>query len=113
MYGEEADLCIRAHEIGAKPMVTSGATIIHYGGASEKIRSDKIIRLMKAKAQLIFFHFPGYSKNFALCLLYLWPWSRMCAHSILFKLGFKEASDSAEVWREVVHRSELWFIRDV
>ena len=31
MYGEEADLCLRARALSAKPAVTPEATIIHYG----------------------------------------------------------------------------------
>src|SRR5262249_52669728 len=40
MYGEEADLCLRAAKLGARPAVTPNATIIHYGGASEQVRSE-------------------------------------------------------------------------
>ena len=29
MYGEEADLCLRAHALGARPVVTPDATIVH------------------------------------------------------------------------------------
>src|SRR5690606_35725860 len=53
MYGEEADLCLRARKLGARPMVTPEATIVHYGGASERVRADKMVRLLQAKALLI------------------------------------------------------------
>ena len=59
MYGEEADLCLRSAKLyGAKPMVTPDATIIHYGGASEKVRADKMVRLLTAKVKLIRKHWP-------------------------------------------------------
>ncbi|KAB2846675.1 MAG: glycosyltransferase family 2 protein, partial [Hyphomicrobiaceae bacterium] len=35
MYGEEADLCLRARQMGARPRITPTSTIIHLGGASE------------------------------------------------------------------------------
>src|SRR5689334_3297229 len=38
MYGEEADLCLRAAKRGARPMLTPEATIIHYGSASDTYR---------------------------------------------------------------------------
>ena len=42
MYGEEADLCLRAaRTLGARPRVTPLARLIHYGGASEKVAADK------------------------------------------------------------------------
>jgi GT2 family glycosyltransferase len=53
MYAEEADLCYRARGLGARPMFTPEATIIHYGGASEKIVEDKIVRLYSGKVQFM------------------------------------------------------------
>ena len=35
MYGEEVDLCLRAQRRGAMPAICPGATIIHFGGASQ------------------------------------------------------------------------------
>jgi len=57
MYGEEADLCLRAKKYGAQPIVTSSATIIHYGGASEKVPTDTLVKLLKAKMLLVRRHF--------------------------------------------------------
>ena len=60
MYGEEADLCLRAQKIGLRPAITPEAVIIHYGGASETVRTDKLVRLLRAKAELVKRHFaPG------------------------------------------------------
>jgi GT2 family glycosyltransferase len=52
MYGEDADLCLRARTLGARPMVTARATIVHYGGQSDRVRPDKIVRLYMARRQL-------------------------------------------------------------
>lgn len=49
MYGEEADLCARAQQRGARPMITPEAEIIHYGGLSETVRAAKMGRLIRAK----------------------------------------------------------------
>ena len=38
MYGEEADLCLRAATLGYRPMITPDAQIMHLGGASEPER---------------------------------------------------------------------------
>lgn len=56
MYGEDADLCLRARRLGARPRITPLAEIIHEGGASEAVRADKIVRLYRAKAQLMHRH---------------------------------------------------------
>jgi N-acetylglucosaminyl-diphospho-decaprenol L-rhamnosyltransferase len=51
MYGEDADFCLRARSLGAKCIICPDARIVHYLGASEKVRADKMVRLFRAKAQ--------------------------------------------------------------
>ena len=59
MYAEEADLCLRARKmIGARPRITPEAEIIHYNGASQKVKTDKMVQLLRAKRKLIGRHFP-------------------------------------------------------
>ena len=53
MYGEEADLCIRARHFGARPMMTPDATIIHYGGASEPDRAEQRIKVLASRISLM------------------------------------------------------------
>ena len=53
MYGEEADLCIRARSLGARPAITPKATLIHHGGASEPVHEDKIVRLLDGEIRLL------------------------------------------------------------
>lgn len=108
MYGEEADLCLRAHTLGATPAVTSDAVIIHYGGASEKIRTDKLVRLLTAKMLLIEYHFPRYLKSTGKFLLYLWPASRYFAHHLL-GIFFSKHKESAVSWGQVLKQSEKWY----
>ena len=48
MYAEEADLCVRAKKLGYSPMICGAAQIVHYGGGSEKVRADKMVRLLSA-----------------------------------------------------------------
>lgn len=110
MYGEEADLCLRAKKLGAKPLVTSVATIIHYGGASEKVRADKMVRLLKAKMLLIQFHFSVVSRQVGSYLLYLWPLSRYLAHNFLARFGFVSSKEPLKVWYEVLTRKSEWFV---
>ncbi len=109
MYGEEADLCLRAQKIGYTPMVTDTAEIIHYGGASEKKRAGKLIRLLKAKIQLIRNHWHPLTKEFGVFLLMLWPFSRYIASKlILFFKKSNAAIESFDVWEEVWLDKENW-----
>lgn len=108
MYGEEADLCLRSRYLGAQPVVTSSATIIHYGGASERIKADKLVRLLRAKMLLIDDHFSPSIKRLGIFLLGLWPISRAFAHSILEKVGISVKVNL--VWSEVVKRKNEWMV---
>lgn len=106
MYGEEADLCLRAkRDVSAVPRVTSEATIIHYGGASERVRTDRVIRVLRAKAELLRRHIPGWQRPFAWGLFVLFPLSRRIAAGAGVRKGGGESSD---VWNEVWRRRAEW-----
>jgi GT2 family glycosyltransferase len=107
MYGEEADLCLRARALGASPRVTPEATIIHHGGASETVRADKMCRLMAAKMRLIQRHFPPATRALAALLFAAWPWSRMIATGMLAGPDARRRA-RASMWREVFRRRDEW-----
>lgn len=103
MYGEEADLCLRAREKGARPRVTPEAQIIHYAGASETVRTDKMIRLLRAKILLIRRHFPPWQRQIGLTMFRLWPFGRYWGTRAF---GRRENSKTwGAIWSR---RSEWW-----
>ena len=108
MYAEEANLCLRAHEtLGARPRITPDAVIVHYGGASEKVRADKMVRLFRAKRELIRRHFPLWQQPLAFFLFDAVPLSRYIALRIITAargLG----RDGAATWLEVWSRRMEW-----
>lgn len=109
MYGEEADLCLRARAIGARPAITPAATIIHYGGASERTRSGKMVRLLAAKASLISRHWPAALAPLGRALLAAWPLSRAVATTLAGAWsGRTDTRDTAQVWREIWARRGEW-----
>ena len=109
MYGEEADLCLRARDIGARPAITPEATIVHYGGASETVRSDKMVRVLRAKAELIKRHFGAGSRGIGLWLLKVWPLSRFLALRVLAALPKGSGrSERARSWGEIWRRRAEW-----
>ena len=57
MYGEEADLCLRAAALGYRPMITPDAEIMHLGGASAP-KGVRLLQNWRAKATLIRQHWP-------------------------------------------------------
>jgi N-acetylglucosaminyl-diphospho-decaprenol L-rhamnosyltransferase len=109
MYGEEADLCLRAHAFSARPLVTPDATIIHYGGASETARTGKMIKLLAAKASLIDRHWPEALAPLGLWLLSLWPLTRTLAHRLRATLWpSANAREQAATWGEIWSRRAEW-----
>lgn len=107
MYGEEVDLCLRARALGIRPRVTPEATIIHYGGASQAVRADKMVRLMRAKMELIKRHFPAWQRGPGLAMFRLWPLSRLAATTAAGTVLGRGAA-AREVWREVWARRAEW-----
>lgn len=108
MYGEEADLCLRARQLGARPIVSGDATIVHYGGASETVKADQVVKVLRAKMDLIQLHFPAQQRKIGYWLLALAPKSRALAHGVLEKVGVDGADEKRRVWREIVSREVEW-----
>lgn len=109
MYGEEADLCLRARRLGARPAITPDATIIHLGGASEATRAGKMVKLLAAKATLIDRHLAPGTRRLGRVLLAAWPLTRWLAFSVLARTTRKSRhSEAAKVWREIWRRRGEW-----
>lgn len=107
MYGEEADLCLRARKMGARPHMTPSAEIIHYGGASEPVRTEKMIRLLKAKCLLMQRHWPISQAAVGTCLLSSWCFSRWMFELATCVLRGHSAERAAE-WRSLWMRRREW-----
>jgi N-acetylglucosaminyl-diphospho-decaprenol L-rhamnosyltransferase len=109
MYGEEADLCLRARQIGAHPTVTPNATIIHHGGASEPDRLDQLIKLMTGKVTLIKRHWSNPFAHLGRFLLLMMPLTRMTAYGSAGTLtGNADFRRSAQLWRDVWRSRARW-----
>lgn len=109
MYGEEADLCLRAHRLGARPAITPAATIIHLGGASERTRAAKMIKLLAAKITLIDRHLDAWQRPLARQLMRLWPLTRLIALAMARAIQPSDKlSHGAAQWREVWQRRDEW-----
>ena len=109
MYGEEADLCLRARELGARPLFTPSAVIVHYGGASEPTQVGKVQKLLRAKVTLMRRHWRPWKAELGVRLLALWPWLR--ASTLRAVAALKPARGHAEraaMWAEVDARRADW-----
>lgn len=112
MYGEEADLCLRVRKRGARPMITPTATIVHLGGASERTRAGKMIKLLAAKATLVRRHWYPRLAALGVILIAVWPLSRWLALTVAgVALPPSSArAESAATWREIWRRRSEWVV---
>ena len=83
MYGEDADLSIRASRLGLRPAITPDAVVTHEVGVSSSARPDKLLLLFSGKATLLRKHWRSPKRELGLGLLLAgvglrapWPGSR-------------------------------------
>ena len=109
MYGEEADLCQRARQNGARPMVTPAATIIHHGGASETDKADQRIKVLASKVTLINHHWSALFAFAGRLLFLMVPLVRLVVYDSLGTLlGRADFQVNAQIWREVWRSRHRW-----
>mgnify|MGYP000255753595 CR=1 FL=1 len=110
MYAEDADLCLRASRIGYNPRVTPLASIIHYGGASECIRSDKMVRLLRAKSDLLIVHWNTLPAFLGRVLIGTSAVVRLLIFLILDTLTKGDKyREKRNVWFDIWQRRSSWF----
>ena len=102
MYGEETDLCMRAARAGIGRLICPEARLVHYGGASERVRADKMVRLFSAKAMLYRKHWGPVGAAYGVAMLRFWAWNRMVGHLLLGCVGRGPGRDSS--WGEIWNR---------
>lgn len=107
MYGEEADLCLRARKLGVRGLICPDATIVHYGGASESVRSDKMVRLFRAKAQLFRRHWTPRRAEALIRLLDCWAWTRAIALGVCSLFSARSAQGRS-TWVEIWNSRSKW-----
>jgi N-acetylglucosaminyl-diphospho-decaprenol L-rhamnosyltransferase len=92
MYGEEADMCLRAAALGYRPMITPDAEIMHLGGAAAP-RGVRLLQNWTAKTTLIRGHWPEVLVPLGLSELWLSCATRALATVALRKLSRRKVGD--------------------
>lgn len=108
MYGEEADLCLRARARGFRPAITPDAEIVHHGAASEPAEASKLVRLLAGHVLLFRKHWGPLEQRFGVAMLRLWASSRWLTGRAAGALGAARANARADVWLEVWRRRAEW-----
>ncbi|GAA3110244.1 glycosyltransferase family 2 protein [Streptosporangium carneum] len=75
MYGEDADLCLRAAKAGYRPRVTAAAVYLHPGGMSSS-SARKLLLLFTGKVSVVRRHFPPGLRRIGAGLLLFGVWLR-------------------------------------
>jgi len=107
MYGEDADLCLRARRRGRPCLICPDAAIVHLGGASEPVRSAKMVRLFRAKAQLFERHWSAAAARFGAVTLDLWALTRLATFAAA-RLVRPARRASYQTWREIWQNRAEW-----
>ncbi|MEL7254316.1 MAG: glycosyltransferase family 2 protein [Pseudomonadota bacterium] len=101
MYGEEADLCLRARALGFQPMITPDAQIMHLVGASSQAaRVNHYVMIAKARMTLIQDHWPAPSVGFGRAMMRLWAGLRAYGLGALARVTGRK-KDAARVWQGI------------
>ncbi len=107
MYGEDADLSLRAAAAGLPAVLVPEAQIVHYGGASEPVRSDQMVRLFRAKVQVFRAHYRPVRAAALVGLLQLWCAVRIAAFGFAGAVAPVAKHRRAE-WSSVWQRRRHW-----
>jgi GT2 family glycosyltransferase len=109
MYGEEADLCHRAQKLGARPIVTPRATIIHYGGASTVSTVKQQLLLLRAKTTLLNRHWRPASRQLGRALFLVGIIIRCSAYRLAsLVVSRPDLKATAVKWRMMWQRRGEW-----
>ena len=98
MYGEDADLSLRAIRAGYRPAITPESVITHEVGVSSASRPDKLILLFRGKATLLRKHWTSPRRDLGLALLLAGVGVRALIARLLSRRGGKSTA-YRDVWR--------------
>ena len=107
MYGEEADLCLRARHLGFRPMITPDAEIMHLVGAASSSRAGQRVMVTKARVTLIRDHWPAWQVPLGIGLMWLWGALRFMAAQTLSMISDR-ARTRAVYWAEIWAKRRDW-----
>ena len=109
MYGEDADLCLRARALGYRPMITPDAEIMHLVGAASRTRADKMVLLARGRLTLIHDHWPSWQVPYGRAMMWLWAGSRSAATGLLARLRPTASNRArAETWAHIWAERRAW-----
>lgn len=101
MYGEDADLGLRAARRGYRSIITPDAVITHEIGVSSATRADKTVLLYQAKVELVKKHFGSVRRPLGIALLW-------CSVGVRAILATGSRGRARAVWPETWRARKRW-----
>jgi N-acetylglucosaminyl-diphospho-decaprenol L-rhamnosyltransferase len=108
MYAEEVDLCLRAKQLGCDPLFYPEAEIIHYRGASESNRADKLIKTYRGEVTIIYEYWPKYKIFLGIKLYLLKVWLKSFYYNIFRFINTIKFSEPALEWEKIWRNRKIW-----
>lgn len=102
MYGEDADLALRAAARGYRPAITPDAVITHEIGVSSASQPDKMVLVYRSKAALLRKHWQPPKRQLGLALL----WAGVGLRALVGRVTRRR--DGAATWRAVWGARRNW-----
>jgi GT2 family glycosyltransferase len=100
MYGEDADLAIRARKKGYSPVICPEAVFIHEGGKSSETTAEKAFLLFKGKASLVRIQWDGLARRLGLAFLATGTGLRAFLSQVLRLQENSNAQSWLSVWKK-------------
>jgi N-acetylglucosaminyl-diphospho-decaprenol L-rhamnosyltransferase len=104
MYGEDADLSLRARQRGLRPTITPDSVVTHEVGVSSSTRPDKLMLLFRGKATLFRKHWPAGKRELALGLLL----TGVGLRALVSRLTGSAEGGKAGAWRPIWRARRDW-----
>lgn len=105
MYGEDADIAMRAYHAGYRPVLCPDAKLVHEVGACSDTPVHKTMLLYKGKASLVRMHWSGLPQSLGLGFLLLGTGLRAALSKIKSK---PDQSDTAGRWQTLWRERKDW-----
>lgn len=99
MYGEDADLAIRAWKAGYRPAITPDSVVTHEVGVSSATRPDKVLMLLRGKATLVRKHWSGPKREVGLAFLVAGVGLRALGATLPWRRDAPTPTAWREAWR--------------
>lgn len=105
MYGEDADLSLRARRAGYRPMITPAASVVHAVGASSSTHIEKQRLLYRGRCTVLRRHLPQWQVPVAIACVKVGVLVRLAGLSMLRR---PKAEAYAHLWSERQVWSRGW-----